>query len=253
MMRIVSGNGWRPNRAAWALLAAATAVLLLSQPPAAGALDPQAEKAAETYLRALLRGDRTSARRLSPSKPENKFGPCPFVEMPQLEGARVDAHRAAVLFKGRLQDEAVPGEGAIILTKLDEVEGNPWRVRQVGFFTALPLGARIPSRSVTRQDAAQEPLVLEAARRYLTAWLKGDYQTMEDLAFDWLAREGQRSQPINLRSIEFSGAPSEGGEIKITFTARITIYRVLPKTLNGTVFAMREDGQWKIRGNELTL
>jgi hypothetical protein len=39
----------------------------------------------------------------------------------------------------------------------------------------------------------------------------------------------------------------------MNFTAEITLFRALPRQLQGTVLAMREDGQWKIRANEMTL
>ncbi|HUT75116.1 MAG TPA: hypothetical protein VM221_09840 [Armatimonadota bacterium] len=231
------------------MVAVMLAALVHGRSPAAA--DPGAERAAETYLRALLAGDGATARSLSPTRPADKFGPCPFARMPRLEQARVDAHRAAVSFSGAVRDGELPDEGALVLTMLDDVKGNPWRVRQVAFFTEPPLGARIPPRSVTRRDEAQEPAATEAARRYLAAWLKGDYRTMDKLAFDWLARLRDR-QPATIRDIEFDSTPAPGAEIKLTFTAKVILYRVLPKTLSGTLFAMREEGRWKIRSNELT-
>ncbi len=228
----------------------------------------EAQQVAETYLRALLCGDRETALGLSPTRPENKFGPCPLAQMPQLGSARVDAHRAAVTFvgfrpppfdrlragsAGRALDPQAPGDGAVLLTRLDQVRGNPWRVRQVAFFTKAPLGTRVPSRSITREDIAQEPLAQAAARRYIAAWLKGDYRTMQNLAFDWLARLHRSSHGLRIRSIELSSEAAPGGEARINFTARIILYRALPRRVQGTVFAMREDGEWKIRASELTL
>jgi len=241
------------RRAALAVLALAAGMALPPRPEAGAAgLDPGAEKAARAYLRAMLDGDMPMLRRLAPKRLKNKFGPCRFAQMPRLTSARIDAHRGGVLFNGKTKDPQLPDEGGVTLTKLDHVRGNPWRVRRVLFFTELALGVKIPSRSVTRDDEAQEPLVREAARRYIAAWLKGDYQTMDRLAFDWLGREHDARRGVKIRKIEFRGTPSERGETKINFTAKITVFWVLPKTVDGTLFAIREDGEWKIRGNELT-
>jgi hypothetical protein len=222
-----------------------------AEPRAEASLDPSLEKTARTYLQALVETNMATLRRLSPSRPENRFGPCPFTEMPHLHSPRVDAHRAGILFKGKTKDPELPDEGGLALTRLDGVAGNPWRVRQVAYFTELPLGARIPSRSITKKDAAQEPRVVEAARQYIAAWLKGDYKTMESLAFNWLTREQDPPPGLKIRRIEFRGKPSERGETKIIFTVKLLIFWTLPKTVEGTLFAMREDDEWRIRSNEL--
>lgn len=214
--------------------------------------DQTAERAATTYLNAIFSGDRDVLMRLSPSRPENKFGPCPFAEMPRLESPRVDAHRAAVMFKGKVKDRSLPGEGAITLTLLDHVKVDPWRVRQVGFFTKAPLGARIPKRSITKKDKAQEQRVVDTAKRYIGAWLKGDYETMESLSFDWVAAVDEPAHGVKLRKVEIQSQPVDDRETRINFTAKLTMFRLVPKTLEGTLFAMRENDQWKIRATELT-
>lgn len=240
----------RTLRLAPALAIAAAAALILGAAPPATTLDPAAERAASTYLNALVRGDGATLVRLAPKTPQNKFGPCPFTEMPRLRSPRVDLHRAGVLFNGKVTDPDLPDNGGITLTLLDHVKTDRWRVRQVAFFDKLPLGLRMPKRSITKKDEAQEPVVLRTAQRYLAAWMKGDYKTMERLAFDWLPGV-DRAPGMRVRSIQFRARPSEGGETRINFTAKVTMYRVLPKTLEGTLFAVREDGEWKIRGTEL--
>jgi len=225
---------------------------LRADPGPRSRLEPVIERAAEAYLRALVNGDGAALTRLAPSRLESKYGPCPFAAMPILHSPRVDAHRAGILFTGKLTDPEVPGEGGFTLTKLDGARGNPWRVRQVLFFTKLPLGARMPKRSVTRKDEAQEPLVAAATRRYVSAWVKGDYRTMEALAYDWLPG-AHRIGSMKIRSIELRARPATDGETRVNFTAKVTMYKLLPKTIEGTLFAMREGTEWKIRGTELTL
>ncbi|UCH33488.1 MAG: hypothetical protein JSV65_13040, partial [Armatimonadota bacterium] len=235
-----------------ALVAGGVGVLAARGAPATTA-GGNAEGAARAYIQALVDGDETTIRRLTPSKLANRFGPCPFVGMPKLHSPRVDAHRAGVLFTGKTRDDEVPDEGGLRLVLLDDVKERPWRVRQIFYFTELPMGAKIPSRSVTEKDEAQEPVVLQAARSYIAAWQKGDYEGMNDLAFDWLARDFDSYPGIKIRSVSFTQTPAQSGEIKLKFTAKLRVMWVLPKTVEGTVFAMREDGQWRIRGNELTL
>jgi len=234
-------------------LMAGTGLPLGAVPQPSTPLDLAAENAARTYLYALVDGDAAVLLRLTPIKLENKYGPCPFAEMPRLDSARVDAHRAGILFKGRTKDPALPDQGAITLTLLDGVTKDPWRVRQIAFFNRLPLGARVPKRSITARDRAQEPLVINAARRYVAAWLRGDYRTMNHLAFEWIPLVHQPAPGMRVRSIQFRATTAENGETKINFTAKVTMFRVLPKTLQGTLFAMREGNEWKIRGTELTI
>jgi hypothetical protein len=247
-------HGIRLRRDTLKALLGAGVVLILLQcgtARAASALDPGAEAAARTYLVALLSGDEVTLRALTPARLENKFGPCPFAEMPRFHSPRVDMHRGAVLFVGTSKHPNLPDEGGVTLTMLDAPQPDRWRVRHVAFFKKLPLGFEMPSRSITRADEAQQRLVVKAASEYVAAWLKGDYQRMNDLRYDWLTRDLDPVRGLRVRSIELHGSPSAGGDTKITFKAKVTVFRVLPKTLEGTLYAMREDGRWKIRGNQL--
>lgn len=250
MIGMLLGRRRRPRWDVLRVVGAVGALVCLAAPTRGAAPQSDAEKAADAYLRALVGGDAKTAQRLSPAKPENKFGPCPFAKMPRLEKPRVDLHRGAVMFKGPARDSQLPPAGGITLTRLDRVKGNPWRIRTIAFFTEPPAGARIPPHSVTRQDTAQEPAATEAARRYVAAWLKGDYKTMESLHFDWVGRIEPAA--VRVRSIELTSTPTDRGEVKIQFCAKIVMAYVLPKTVTGAVYAMREDGEWKVRSNELT-
>lgn len=234
-----------------AVAAVAAALLLSDEGRSSSALDPAAERASEAYLRALVAGDGATLLRFTPRKLENRYGPFPFTEMPRLEEPRVDAHRGGVMFKGRTKAGDIPNEGAVTLTLLDHVRIDRWRVRQVAFFERLPFGLKLPKRSITRSDRAQESQVVAAAQRYLAAWKKGDYSTMAYLSYEWLPRV-HALPGARIRSVEFRAKPSEGGETVILFSARLSMYRLLPKQVEGRLFAMREDGEWRIRGTELT-
>ena len=84
-------------------------------------------------------------------------------------------------------------------------------------------------QAAAARPSAAEPGLESMADTYVRALLEGDGPTVRRLT------------------------PSLGGETKINLTARVIFYYALPKTLDGTLCAMREQGQWKIRATELTL
>jgi len=237
------------------LLAAAVALLALVPAGADPGLvfDQQAQTVARAYMKAWAESDRETLRRLSPKRPENKFGPPLFRALPTLTRPRVDAHRAAVDFSGQLVDAGLPATGMVTLNRVDEEPpAYRWKVRQV---LCLDEDSRVssePKRSVTKADAAQEAQVLRAAQAYLTAWLKRDYAAMERLYFDRLTRRSNARSYFRLRSVQFTPQPA-GHEIKVNFVAKVTVVRVLPKTVDGTFYMLKEDGQWKVRGTTLAL
>jgi hypothetical protein len=258
-------RGGRLTRFAVAVaITLAASLALVADPAPQSRPEPAIERAAEAYLRALVNGDGAALTRLAPTRLENKYGPCPFATMPILYSPRVDVHRAWIMF--RTQDRAptptregrgaptaeAPRQGCFALTMLDGVRGNPWRVRQVLYLNRGAVVRGIPRRSVTRKDVAQETHVATATRRYVSAWLKGDYPSMEALSYDWLPR-AHRIGGMRLRSLDLRARPEADGETRIDFTIRVTVYKMLPKTIEGTLFAMREGDEWKIRGTELAL
>lgn len=212
--------------------------------------DREAEQVARAYLKAKAETDTDVLARLRPTEPANKFGPSLFLAMPRLEKPRADAHRGVVEFTGKCV-ESLPGKGLIELTKVDEEPAAyQWKVQQI-FWTDRAPG--LPKRSVTKQDKAQEKQLLAAAQRYLAAWLKGDYAAMSRLHFDKLSKRNKGKSYFSLRSASFTPQPTSWGELRVSFQAKVVIAKVLPKTVNGDFYMLKEDGQWKVRGNAFTL
>lgn len=212
--------------------------------------DREAEQVARAYLKAKAETDTDMLARLRPAEPANKFGPSLFLAMPRLEAPRADAHRGVVEFTGTCA-EGLPSRGIIDMTKVDE--GPPadrWKVQQIFWTDRVP---GLPKRSVTKQDRAQEKQLLAAAQRYLAAWLKGDYTAMSRLHFDKLSKRNKGRSYFSLRSASFSPKPTSWGELRVSFQAKVVIAKILPKTVNGDFYMLKEDGQWKVRGNAFTL
>lgn len=237
-----------------AIVLVAVLAALASAEPAREPLTPEETEAVRAACRATLtafaRSDRASLRTLRPAKLENRYGPPMFAEMPKFDAPKVDAHRARVDFTVKPSDPSLPKTGTITLVRLDERPEDPWAVGQVFWYEKdkLPVGVQLPKRSVTAADQAEEPKVLAAARRYAEAWRKRDYKTMDYLTYDWLARDRKPNTVVQLRSMQL-GDPvaSEGGEVRVNYTVELTVYRIFVRHLEGWAYAMRENGQWKVR------
>ena len=232
-------------------------ILLAALAPAAAqdlVFDQSAQAVAQAYMRASADGDRQTLLKLRPSHPAGRFGPPLFCALPTFASPRVDAHRAVITFDGKPVDASLPVKGMIVLTKVDEEPaGWQWKVKQIFWLDGQPLGVSVPKRSVTKADTAQEPWVTKAGQAYVRAWLKKDYATMDRLCYDTLTRRQSAKSYFRLRGAEFAASPTTWGELRVNFVARVTVLRMLPKTVEGTFFMLKEAGEWKVRGNALSL
>ena len=212
--------------------------------------DREAEQVARAYLKAKAETDTDVLARLRPAELANKFGPSLFLAMPRVDKPRADAHRGVVEFSGKCA-EGLPGTGVIDMAKVDEgPAADRWKVQQIFWTNRVP---GLPKRSVTKQDAAQEKLLISAAQRYLAAWLQGDYATMSRLHYDKLSTRNKGKSYFALRSASFNPKPTSWGELRVSFQAKVVIAKILPKTVNGDFYMLKEEGRWKVRGNAFTL
>jgi hypothetical protein len=229
------------------------AALMIGQPgdrrpvEAASADESQVESVARQFVAALVVRDNRVLDRLSPTEPRNLFGPCMFKAMPTFSKPRVNGHKGGLDFEGKAIFSDLADKGVIAFTKMDD-ETPVWRVRQFFWYEKPPLGANVPDRSPTAADRKQEKYLDDAARVFIGAWLKGDYQTMERYYYDWV-RHKPKNPPrgIKLRSISADAKRLPNGEYRVDFTASLTVYTVVPRTVSGILFAVKEGGQWKMR------
>ena len=228
-------------------LAAALAQPGESKPQRAIALPPKAEQVATDFLFAFSRNDRDLVKELLPTKLENLYGPSAFALMPKLVNPRADSRVAAIDFKGKMADPALPETGTIILRLVEEDGVRQWRIRQLYWYTDLPPEADIPDQSPTEDDRRQEPAVEEAARRFIADWLAGDYQGMDRRTFHWW--EIDRSPPkwVKMTGADLTARPSELNGLQIDFVAKLRVLRVVPKDVRGNVWLVQEDGVWRVR------
>jgi len=223
-----------------------------AQASTAGAIEMGAARAANDYLHALARGDKKALRRLTPERPENFYGPCLFLRMPTLRDARASGHRGLIDFEGQPLDPALPQQGTIALTLRDSRKVDRWQVRGLFWKGASSLTLNPFNYSPTEADRAQEAQVRAGAAKYLRAWLEEDWPTMQHMTYDWLGRKKPLRGEVYIRSLELQPALRPDGSVRVEFVAsvspRFPIVSVFRRTVRGLLYAVKEEGKWKIRG-----
>ena len=212
----------------------------------AAALPKEVGQVAQDYVKALAMGDSKVLRELTPTSLALRYGPCPFAEMPKLGKAKVDAHRAAIEFTGKTTSRDLPPKGAIMLTLVEDGKVR-WQLRDIFFYEQLPAGVKLPTRSVTRKDAAQEKEVLQSAETYVRAWLAKDYETMARYNFDWIGYRSSRPPRWKFGGAKLNGREIRPGEYNVKVVATVVVLRIIPREFEGTVRVLKEDGCWKVR------
>ncbi|NIM68154.1 MAG: hypothetical protein GTO55_08500 [Armatimonadetes bacterium] len=215
------------------------------------AVDPGAMEAVDEYLYALARGDKETLKRLTPQRPENFYGPCLFKKMPTLSAARAKGHRGLIDFEGEPTDAELPAQGTIALTMRDSRQFDRWQVRGIFWKGASSLSLNPFNYSPTEQDRIQEVQVQACAEKYLRAWLEEDWETMSHMTYDWLNRKKPMKGSFYIRSLDLKPALLSDGSVRVEFRARISLrlplLSLIRRTARGTLFAVEEEGQWKVR------
>ena len=206
-----------------------------------------AARVARDFLFAFSRNDREAIASMLPKRLENFYGACPFPQMPDLGNARADTRIAAVDFNGPMADPGLPPRGTIVLRLVEEDGVRAWRVRQIYWYYRLPPEVDVPDRSPTEADRHQEPHVLRATADFLDAWLDADYETMDRLTFHWWEVPRRPPKWVKMKSVSLSGRPSSLGGIRVDFAAKLRVLSVIPKSIRGNVWIVKEDGEWKVR------
>ncbi len=219
----------------------------LGEPDAMVPLPPAAAKVATDFLFAFSRNDRATVSRMLPDRLENLYGPCPFARMPALTKPRADTRIGVIDFQGPMGDPGLPKKGSIVLRYVEENGLRAWRVRQLYWYEKLPRGAKLPERSPTATDRAQEPRVRQAAVEFLEAWLAEDYEQMDALTFHWW--EVPRRQPkwVRMTGANLTARSSAMGGLRVDFVAKLKVMRFIPKSVGGHVWLVEEDGVWRVR------
>jgi hypothetical protein len=202
------------------------------------------------FIVAMVEGDRPTLRSLVPQKTENRYGPCPLTSVPKFDRIVVDQNRAGVYFNGGHSDGALPKNGLLVMVRVKEDKEWPWKVRTVIFYDHKPRSVRLPSHSITKEDVAEEPEVERCALEFIRAWQKRDYSFMERMSYRWVDVASPKNSPkVRVRGVELSASPMAGGEARVRFTAKLRLLRFIPYNVDGTLYAVKEGGEWKVREN----
>jgi len=231
---------------------AALAVMLSQQnsgrpEPTCAALPKEAAQVARDFLFAFSRNDRDRVKAMLPKRLDNLYGPCPFARMPETTKPRADTRTGAVDFEGPMADPGLPKKGIILLRYVEEDGLRTWRVRQLYWYSKLPPEAEIPERSPTAADRQQEPHVQRAALDFLEAWLAGDYARMEALTFHWWEVPRRPPKWVKMTGADLTARPTSLDGLRVDFAAKLRVLRLLPKSVQGNLWLVQEDGEWKVR------
>ncbi len=210
-------------------------------------LPSEARQVGERFLYAFSRNDRDAISAMIPKRAENLFGPCPFDRMPSLRKPRADGRVGAVEFRGKMSDPGLPAKGIVILRLMEEGGTKIWRVRQIYWYDELPKGAEIPERSPTDADRRQEPRLREAAKRFIHHWLAGNFDEMAGLVFRWWEVDRRPPKWVRMTRVELKARPTTLDGIRVDFKAKLKILRILPRTVRGNIWLVKEDGVWRVR------
>ena len=212
-------------------------------------LSPEAEKVARKFISAFCVNDRDAISELLPRQLDKRYGPSPFAKMPVLKKARVDARMGVIEFEGgRAPGSGLPQKGLITLRQMREDGRTVWRVRQMYWYDVLPPEAgQVPDESKTDADRKQEPAVRRAAMDFLHAWMAADYRQMDKMVFHWWDVDRKPPRWVSLTSTILK-SPSHSLEgLKVGFTVKLRVGGLLPKSVDGNLWLVEEDGVWRIR------
>lgn len=211
-----------------------------------------AVEAARRYFQAFAKGDKVTLRRLTPTQPENFYGPFLFKEMPKLLNPRADGHRGLIDFEGDPIDPVLPRQGTMMMVLRDGRKVDPWQARGIFWKRESTLSVNPFKYSPTKADKLHEPVIRDAATKYLRAWQDKDWATMQDLTYDWLSRKKPLRSEFSIRSLQLKAVPRPEGSVRVDYTAvvspRFPIIGLFRYTAKGVLYLVKEDGEWKIRG-----
>jgi len=187
-----------------------------------------------------------------PGKSENQFAPYPFTGAVQYSTPKVHGNQGVIEFKGTVNDTNFPQKGGILFYRHD----GKWHVRQVLFYNNIPMVFGLPSRSVTASDRQQEPTLATMGAAFMSAWKRGETREMLTRWFDWTKMPNDPIKGLTMSHVAITTCNTTWGDPYVDYSVRLT-YRwgilSYTMTMHGGLILVQEDGQWKVRGNELVL
>lgn len=225
---------------------------LLATTLAGFADDKEQRKVAYTFLTAYARNENEKIRPYLVDDDANQFGPFPFTEAPTLKRAKVDDNQAIVEFTAKVKDEKYPVKGGVLCKRHE----GTWLVRQVLFYEKVPGIFKLPSKSVTDDDRAEEPAVNAVAAAFVKAWQRNDLKTMMDMRHHWAERESDPIKGLSIANFDCDILQTKWGESFVKYKSKLTYkWGILSYSMNftGGMVMVKEDGKWKVRANVMVL
>lgn len=226
-------------------------------------LPPEAARVGRDFLAAFCRNDRDAIEAMIARAPADLYGPTPFARMPSLMKPRADGRVAAVDFEGRMADPGLPNKGTIILRLVEgggagvasgagrraaeEGGAKTWQIRQIYWYEKLPPEADIPDESPTEADRKQEPKAREAAKDFIHYWLAGDFQEVDARVFHWWKVDRRPPKWVRMSGADLEAKTTNLGGVRVDFTVKLKVLRVVPKSVSGTFWMVQERGAWRVR------
>jgi hypothetical protein len=238
------------RRASLSLAAGLLALLWMPRAAAPAAtipLPPDAAKVARDFLTAFCSNDRDAIQVMIPRDLAALYGPSPFARMPSLLKPRADGRVGAVDFQGQMVDPGLPTKGTIILRCLEQGGTKVWQVRQIYWYEKLPPEANLPDESPTEADRKQEPKLREAVKDLIHYWLAGDYCEVDGRVFHWWQVDRRPPKWVRMTGVGLDAKATNLGGIRVDFTVRLKVLRLLPKSVSGTLWIVQEQGVWRVR------
>ncbi len=187
-----------------------------------------------------------------PGKAENQFASYPFKGALHYGAAKVHGNQAVLEFKGTAIDSNLPQKGGILFYHHD----GKWHIRQVLFYNRVPSIFGLPSHSVTDSDRRMEPTITAMGTEFMAAWGNGDTNKMLTNWIDWTKLKSDPIKGLTISHLVLNPRTTSWGDPYIGYSMHLT-YRwgILSYTMtfHGGLILVQEDGQWKVRGNELVL
>jgi hypothetical protein len=82
---------------------------------------------------------------------------------------------------------------------------------------------------------------------FLHAWMAADYRQMDKMVFHWWDVDRKPPRWVKLTSTVLK-SPSHSLEgLKVGFTVKLRVGGLLPKSVDGNLWLVEEDGVWRIR------
>ncbi|HEX2952259.1 MAG TPA: hypothetical protein VHV83_22220 [Armatimonadota bacterium] len=216
-------------------------------PVKASEADEQRE-VAKRFIVAYFLQDIKTVRDCVPDNKSLLFSPYPFASAPKLAQPKVHKTQALIEFTAPMLDGKFPAKGGIVLHEKDKI----WKVRQVIFYNKIPLIFGLPSRSVSREDRAQEGHVRQVGEDFMRQWRENDQRNMLALWHNWVATTPDPVDGLTVTNFKSSVSTTPWRDPYVSYTVKVSYHwgpLSYSMTTQGGIMLVKENGEWKVRAN----